>query len=198
MAAAFFAFLFQNLLNQWQVSRDRRASIEAIAVAFHGEVHSIRGSLNSLFRTVMHAYGQGLALKRYGLGVPTKVYDSHVGRLGELRDRDLVRQLVNFYELLGRADREGQRIEQGVYDAVAAFPEYGSKLSSCIEMALLLEASLRDFTAHVRQPERVVNLTDDDVALRKFILESRQALQDSARISAYREAASAVARKGGA
>ncbi len=142
---------------------DQKAQAQALKVAFQGEVSAIRGSLSGPIKTAYKAWQKGKVLKEYRLSYPRMIFDANAGRLGDLRDRDLVARLVRLYSLIQRTEETGRRLQVGIYDQ-RAFSEYLQLLNLSFYQAVALDIQLSELTKHLADENWKTKLSESDAA----------------------------------
>jgi hypothetical protein len=93
------------------------------------------------------------------------VFAANAGNLGDLRDAELVRQVVNFYEFLGRIDETARRIQDGTYPEEDAWPEYVNEVAGALHLGTLVEVKLAERTKHIKVREiKEYRLSEQDTS----------------------------------
>ena len=129
---------------------ERKRRSQSLLVALHGEVNSIRSYLRRIVNTVDQCIDSNKRLKRYDLTVHKIVFVANAGRLGDLRDVELVRQVVNFYEYLGRVGETADRIQDGTYTKEDAWTEYVYEIAAALLLGIMLERKFTERTKRIR------------------------------------------------
>jgi hypothetical protein len=90
---------------------------ESLRTAFVGEIEAILAAVRRPVRFAADAWEKKSNLEDHHFYYPRAVFDGNVGRLGELRDKKLVRDIAHLYATLELAREEGRRLKDGTADA---------------------------------------------------------------------------------
>lgn len=126
----------------WQSCADARRKDAALKLAFSGEISAIRGVLEYTARNAREAFRQGKMLKHHQIVYSDKVFEANASGLGNLQDRELIKQISTLYSLVDRTNEIARRIDEGIYDA-SSFPTFLRTLANCWRIAILLDMRLQ-------------------------------------------------------
>lgn len=83
----------------------------SLQTAFAGEIEAILHAVGRPYHHAVYAWEKNSRLPDYDFYVPRAVYDGNVGRLGELHDLTMVRNITFLYSTLDQAREEGRRLQ---------------------------------------------------------------------------------------
>jgi type II secretory pathway pseudopilin PulG len=159
----------------WQQSLEKSSRAESLKVAFRGEINAIRSALAADARAAFAAWQTKTAIKDHKLTYPRKIYDSHTGSIGDLRESVLVGHISQLYSTLDRAQDVGRRIENGTY-AGDGLRDFAMLLAIALNQAVILDMRLTEQTKHLVQLDWSVKVSGQDAADRNFAVEAIKAL----------------------
>jgi hypothetical protein len=122
---------------EYQQSRSR-ANLET---AFAGEVDAILEVLRQPTHFAVDAWENKRRLPDYTFYFPRAVYDGNVGRLGDLKNRETIREIAYLYAVLEQAQHEAKRLQQRKADKEGML-RYISSLTTAYTHALLIRSQL--------------------------------------------------------
>lgn len=158
--------------------KNRKEQAESLKVAFWGEINSIRLLLGKPARDVFRAWQEGRTLQRYILDCPKAIFKANAGQLGDLRDSQLVRHLVNFYSYVEVWEAKGKSIQGGDTSPIA-FIDYVILLVSILDLSVNLDMRLSKATKHLEGDQPSVIVSEQDAIDRRFTSEALRQLTEA-------------------
>ena len=119
------------------------STAEALRTAFASEVEAILVAIRRPARTAAGAWENKRDLKDHTFYYPRAIYDANVGRLGELRDKNLVRDITYMYAMLELAREEVRSMKAGTPDSEGTL-RYVTYLISAFAISRSLLPQLND------------------------------------------------------
>jgi hypothetical protein len=140
------------IVGWWNKKLEKSANTESIIVAFRGEISAIRGGLRPHAQMAVASLDKGTTLRDYGIVYPRAIFDSHVGRIGELRDPTLTFQIAAVYSMLETANAIGKQLTAGTLGP-EGFPTYVDRVVRGFDMAVHLDMRLSEQTKNIGSPD---------------------------------------------
>jgi hypothetical protein len=157
----------------WQQHLTAGSRAESLKVAFRGEVNAIRDGLSVDARAAFSAWQKKTPIKDHQVGYPTKIFDSHAGSIGDLRESILVGHLSLLYSTIDRAREVGRRIDASTYSGDGP-RDFATLLAIALNQALILDMRLTEQTKHLKEESWSVTVSEQDAADRNFVGEVLQ------------------------
>lgn len=124
----------------------------ALKLAFSGEVSALRGAIEYATINAFNKWQNKERLEPHRVEYPKVVFEVNAANLGNIQDRELIKQLSNLYSFMARINETND------------FSAYLQQLAYCWHIAINLDMRLQEQTRNTQELDWKVKLSQKDAA----------------------------------